>query len=102
MNCWQLIFLQSKVNRGAYDGDRLPTQNWDWPQRTWFQKRLRSLRETQQHVLRCKDRTGLEIASQSQREYKEGRLQEQTAFKEIGNGVPTMFARQRSQVPGLY
>jgi hypothetical protein len=102
MSYWQIVFLQSKVNSGPYDGDRLPRQNWDWPQQTWFQDRLRYIRKTQQQVLRCKDRTGLEIASQSQREYKEEKLQEQTVFKEIGNGVPTMFARQRSQVPGLY
>ncbi len=24
MRSWQLIFLQSKVNNGVYDGDRLP------------------------------------------------------------------------------
>jgi hypothetical protein len=36
MICWQLIFLQSKVNRGAYDGDRLPAQNWDWPRELGF------------------------------------------------------------------
>ena len=24
---WQLIFQQSKVNNGAYNGDRLPAQN---------------------------------------------------------------------------
>jgi len=41
----QLIFQQSKVNNGAYDGDRLPAQNWHWPQGTWLQTRLRSLRE---------------------------------------------------------
>jgi hypothetical protein len=28
MTYWESAFLQSKVNRGAYDGDRLPTQNW--------------------------------------------------------------------------
>jgi hypothetical protein len=43
MGFWQLIFQQSKANNGAYDGDRLPMQNWDWPQGTWFQKRLRYL-----------------------------------------------------------
>ena len=47
MNSWQLIFLQSRANRGAYDGDKLPGQIWDWPQGTWFQKRRRYLRETQ-------------------------------------------------------
>ena len=44
VSSWQLIFQQSKANNGAYYGDRLPAQNWDWPQETWFQKRLRYLR----------------------------------------------------------
>jgi hypothetical protein len=44
MSSWQLIFKQSRVNNGAYDGDRLPAQNWYWPQGTWFQTRLRNLR----------------------------------------------------------
>jgi hypothetical protein len=101
MSYWESVFLQSKVNRGAYDGDRLPTQNWDWPRETWFQKRLGYLRKTQP-VLQCEDRTGLVIASQSQWEYRERRLQGQTTFKEIGHGVPTMLDRQRGQVPGLY
>jgi hypothetical protein len=47
MNTWRLIFLQSKVNNGVYDGDRLPMHNWDWPKGTWFQERLRYLRKTQ-------------------------------------------------------
>lgn len=45
MSLWQLIFIQSKVNKGAYDGDRLLAQNWDWPKETWFQMRLRHLRK---------------------------------------------------------
>jgi hypothetical protein len=28
MNHWQLIFLQSRVNSGAYDEHSLPVQNW--------------------------------------------------------------------------
>lgn len=40
MNPWQLIFLQSRANNGAYNEDGLPAQNWEWPQETWFQKRL--------------------------------------------------------------
>ena len=44
MNPWQLMFLQSKVNDNPYNGDSLATQNWAWPQGTWFQKRLRYLR----------------------------------------------------------
>jgi hypothetical protein len=47
MSSWQLIFQQSKVNNGLYDGDRLPAQNWHWPQDTWLQKRLRYLRKNQ-------------------------------------------------------
>jgi hypothetical protein len=45
VSSWKLIFQQSKVNNGAYDGDRLPRQNWHWPQGTWLQTRLRYLRE---------------------------------------------------------
>jgi hypothetical protein len=44
MNSWELIFRQSRVNLGSYDGDRLPAQNWHWPRGTWFQRRLRYLR----------------------------------------------------------
>src|SRR5215470_2529519 len=40
MTSWQLIFLQSRVNNGAYGGDYLPAQKWDWPRDTWFQTRL--------------------------------------------------------------
>ena len=47
VSSWQLIFQQSKVNNGAYDGDRLPAQNWHWPQGTWLQKRLRFLRKVE-------------------------------------------------------
>lgn len=49
MTSWQLIFLQSRVNNGAYDGDYLPAQNWDWPRRTWFQERLYYLRAGRRH-----------------------------------------------------
>jgi len=44
MISWQLIFIQSRVNNGAYDGDRFFAQNWAWPKETWFQMRLRDLR----------------------------------------------------------
>jgi hypothetical protein len=37
---WQLIFLQSKVNGAAYNGEDLPGRNWDWPKDTYLQKRL--------------------------------------------------------------
>src|SRR5215472_10821631 len=40
MTSWQLIFLQSRVNNGAYAGDYLPAQKWDWPRDTWFQTSL--------------------------------------------------------------
>ena len=43
MNAWELIFRQSRVNNGAYDGDKLPRQNRAWPRGTWFQRRLRYL-----------------------------------------------------------
>ena len=51
MNSWQLIFLQSRANSGAYSGDRLPAQNWHWPQGTWFQKRRSYLRARQRQIL---------------------------------------------------
>ncbi len=44
MKSWELIFRQSRVNNGTYDGDRLPGQNWQWPQDTWLQTRLLYLR----------------------------------------------------------
>jgi len=44
MSNWQLIFRQSRVNEGIYYGDRLPGNNWQWPQGTWLQTRLRSMR----------------------------------------------------------
>jgi hypothetical protein len=44
MSPWQLIFRQSRVNNAPYYGDNLPAQNWDWPQGTWLQERLRYLR----------------------------------------------------------
>lgn len=51
MSAWQLIFLQSRANNGLYDEDELPQQNWKWPQGTWFQKRLRYVREMQWQIL---------------------------------------------------
>jgi hypothetical protein len=50
MTSWQLIFLQSRVNNGAYDGDYLPAQNWDWPRGTWFQERLYYLRAGRREI----------------------------------------------------
>jgi len=55
MDHWQLIFLQSRVNNAVYSGALLPAQNWDWPQGTWFQKRLRYLRKTKRQQLQRKD-----------------------------------------------
>ncbi len=55
MSQWQIIFLQSKVNNGIYNGEILPAQNWKWPEGTWFQKRLQADRQArtlnlQRHV----------------------------------------------------
>jgi len=50
MNSWRLIFLLSRANNGVYNGDRLPTQNWHWPEGTWFQERLRYLRKEHQQI----------------------------------------------------
>ena len=38
---WQLIFLQSKANGAAYNGDALERHKWEWPKETYFQRRLR-------------------------------------------------------------
>ena len=46
MSTWELIFLQSKANNGAYYDDAgLPDLKWDWPRETWFQERLRYLKK---------------------------------------------------------
>ena len=50
MTSWELIFLQSRVNNGAYDGDHLPAQNWNWPRDTWFQERLYYLRARRRQI----------------------------------------------------
>jgi hypothetical protein len=50
MTSWELIFLQSKVNNGGYDGDHLPAQNWHWPRDTWFQERLYYLRAKRRQI----------------------------------------------------
>ncbi|MBI4526846.1 MAG: hypothetical protein HY695_23875 [Deltaproteobacteria bacterium] len=47
---WQLIFLQSKINGGLYLGDELPVQKWEWPTHTWFQERLRNVREREKKI----------------------------------------------------
>ena len=45
MNTWEAIFSQSPVNKGFYDGEKLPQAHWEWPKSTWFQSRLNLVRE---------------------------------------------------------
>lgn len=52
MSAWQTIFFQSPVNRGYYDEDELPQQNWEWPKGTWFQSRLDHVRDREPLDLR--------------------------------------------------
>ena len=40
MSEWQLIFSQSKVNGATYNGDALERYIWQWPEGTYFQRRL--------------------------------------------------------------
>ena len=50
MSEWQLIFSQSKVNGGTYNGDALERYIWQWPEGTYFQRRLsrmKSLKSTE-------------------------------------------------------
>ena len=56
MKSWQLIFLQSRANNGIYTGERLPAQNWHWPEETWFQKRRSYLRTRELQSLQRLDR----------------------------------------------
>jgi hypothetical protein len=42
---WQSIFLQSKVNGAAYNGEQLLGFNWEWPKDTFLQRRLKYLRK---------------------------------------------------------
>jgi hypothetical protein len=51
MKSGRLIFLESKVNNGVYDGDRIPSLSWNWPKGTWFQTRLRYLRSNENDVM---------------------------------------------------
>ena len=53
MSSWQLIFEQSKVNNGVYNGDRFPAQHWEWPRETWFQTRLRYLRQVNRNYAKA-------------------------------------------------
>lgn len=45
LSFWQLIFLQSKVNGAAYHGDELSQHKWDWPHKTYLERRLHHLRD---------------------------------------------------------
>ena len=45
MSAWETIFVQSPVNDGDYDEEKLPYVNWHWPRETWFQSRLDYVRE---------------------------------------------------------
>jgi len=47
---WQRIFLHSKVNGAAYNGEQLSNFNWDWPKNTYLQRRLEYVRK-----YRCSD-----------------------------------------------
>jgi len=42
---WQSIFLQSKVNGAAYNGEQLSGFIWEWPKDTFLQRRLEYLRK---------------------------------------------------------
>jgi len=42
---WQSIFLQSKANGAAYNGEQLAGFNWEWPKDTFLQRRLEYLRK---------------------------------------------------------
>jgi hypothetical protein len=48
MNSWQFIFEQSNVNDAVYFIDQQSGQYWSWPRDTWFQERLRHLRNGKQ------------------------------------------------------
>jgi hypothetical protein len=41
---WQLIFLQSRVNGAAYNDEKFPGRNWDWPKDTYLQRRLHRIK----------------------------------------------------------
>ena len=62
MSSWQLIFQQSKVNNGVYNGDRFPAQHWEWPRETWFQTRLALSPTSQPHLRQSVNRAELAIA----------------------------------------
>lgn len=43
---WRLVFEQSRLNGGTYDGDGLEPVSWRWPSGTWLQERLSAQRST--------------------------------------------------------
>ena len=45
LSVWQPTFVQSKVNGTEYHGEELFPNKWNWPRDTYFQRRLRSLKE---------------------------------------------------------
>ena len=55
MNLWVSVFSQSRVNNAPYDGDRLPNQIWQWPGDTWFQTRVRYLRQRNRQAAQSAD-----------------------------------------------
>jgi hypothetical protein len=56
MSYWQAILFQSNPRPSSYDEASLPTQNWRWPQETWFQTRLGRLRKLRAQMVQ--QRTG--------------------------------------------
>jgi hypothetical protein len=42
---WQSIFLQSKANGAAYNGEQTLGFKWEWPKNTFLQQRLEHLRK---------------------------------------------------------
>ncbi len=49
---WKLIFFQSRVNGAQYRGEEILPYWWDWPQQTYFQKRVRDMRQVQMKALK--------------------------------------------------
>ena len=48
---WRLIFEQSKVNGGVYSGEELVQRVYKASPNSWFQRRLREVREQQKKEL---------------------------------------------------
>jgi hypothetical protein len=47
MSFWQLVFSQSRVNGGLYEGENLTHSRWRWPTNTYLQQRRNYLRSSQ-------------------------------------------------------